>query len=344
METRGTRLRHKVSDFDKRVTPSLVVENPLLGGRASVPPEIRLEGEMLAWRRGPSEQEMEGFVEGAPVDHAIWEFLELRDAPETAFLDFAQRYGVLGIRSDGLPATARRGNYTTNIYPSPRQSDADPEVWWFQEPVAAWRMYSVALRTVLSFAIALRNNPGVALDSVIRDYGIDRYTWEWLGLPIASSEKDEVSELYVRWVGFLSPDFILTNLARCGPKYAQQWLTRHISTTWLEWAGLVPVISWTSGEPRMTLSLGSHGQAVALPDNMLFSVITAQLAALVTSPQFDRLDQCSVCGKLFVPGIKPGRHERSFCPDHKIEGERERKRRWARKQAAERRQVGQEEA
>lgn len=327
-------MNHPSSDFGSRFTPSLVVENPLLRGRASVPAEIGLEGDMLAWRRGSSEQEMEGFIKGAPVDHTIWEFLELRDAPDTAFLAFAQKYGVLAIRSDGLPATAPGAHRITNVYPPPRRGATDPDVWWFQEPVATWRMYAVALRTVLAFAIALRNNPGVALDSVIREYGLDEYTWERFGLPMAPNETNGISELYWRWVAFLSPDFILGNLIRCGPTHAQQWLTWHISTTWLAWADLVPVISWTSGEPRMTLGPGGHNQAVSLPDNMLFSVIAAQLAAVVTSPEFERLDHCSVCGKLFVPAIKPGRHERSFCQEHKLEGERERKRRWARKAAA----------
>jgi hypothetical protein len=326
--------------FDPSSTPSLVIENPLLGGRVAVPAEIRLEGEVLSWRKSESAPEMEGFRAGEPVDRAIWEFLELRDASASDVLRFAQKYGVLAIRSDGLPATAGERYRTANIYPTPRQDENDPNVWWFEESVPVWRMYSVSLRAVLAFAIALRANPNVAFDSVIREYDLGKYTWDWFGLPIAAQGAASASDEFYIWEAYLSPGFLLQNLARCGPLYAQQWLGNFITSNWLNWGGLMPVINWDKGVARMTLSLGQHGFEWALPNNMLFSVLAAQLAALVTSAEFERLDQCSVCGRIFVPAIKPGRHSRSFCPEHKLEGDRERKRRWARKQAAMKKRMG----
>jgi hypothetical protein len=86
----------------------------------------------------------------------------------------------------------------------------------------------------------------------------------------------------------------------------------------------------------MQLSLGG-GQALQIyPNNMLFSVLAAQLAALATSSGIDKVARCSVCGDLFEAIIRPGRHERTFCSklECRLEGERDRKRRWARKTAA----------
>jgi len=48
---------------------------------------------------------------------------------------------------------------------------------------------------------------------------------------------------------------------------------------------------------------------------------------------------CAICGVSFHTKVKPGRHNRSFCPQHKVDGKNERKREWARKKAAERKEI-----
>lgn len=49
----------------------------------------------------------------------------------------------------------------------------------------------------------------------------------------------------------------------------------------------------------------------------------------------ERIAICSVCGVEFEQKIKTGRHTTNYCPEHKIEGDRKRKREWARRQASE---------
>jgi len=67
-------------------------------------------------------------------------------------------------------------------------------------------------------------------------------------------------------------------------------------------------------------------------------------AAIATVRRFDTEHAggpkgiCTVCGVEYSVKIKPGRHVWNFCPEHKIDGERARKRRWAQKQAALRKQ------
>lgn len=314
--------------------PALVMRDPLYGAKAAVPVEIKRDRDTLLWRRDESNVDfpLRGFREGAPVSQALWRFVALRDAEPEAFLDFAKQFGVLGIRADGLPGTAPEHDPKVNMLP-PQQIEGG--IRWYREPIEVWRMYAVSLRTLLVFANELQRNPAVSLDLVIRNYDLGKYTWESFNLPRSTEDGSGISEAFRTWAMFLNPGYILFNLAQAGPDHARTWLTGFINSTWIDYAGLKPIISWEDGATRMTLSLGQHFGAM-LPNNSLFSVLVAQLTALVTSEEFERVDQCIVCGKLFVAAIKPGRHARAYCDEHKIEGERERKRRWARKAAAER--------
>lgn len=315
-------------------TPALVMRDPLHGARAAVPIEVKRDGDMLLWRRDETNARfpLEGFREGAPVDQTIWKFVELRDAEPDAFVDFAMQFGVLGIRTDGLPGTAPLRDHAVNMLPPVHTENG---VTWHRESIEVWRMYAVSLRTVLAFATELQRNPAVPLDSVIRSYDLGKYSWESFNLPRSTDDDSGISGAFRVWATLLNPGTLLYNLAQTGPDHARAWLSNFISWFWIDYAGLKPIISWEDGATRMTLSLGRHFGAM-LPNNFLFSVLAAQLTALVTSEEFERVDQCIVCGKLFVKAIKPGRHARAYCEDHKIEGERERKRRWARKVAAER--------
>jgi len=316
-------------------SPALRIGNPLAIAKAAVPSKLRLDGHELLWTHDDSliDEPTMGFKEGGLVDGALWRFLELRNASDQECLAFANRYGVLALREDGLPGTAADRRQTTNVYPSPEQDEND--VWWFREDLRAWRMYAVALRGVLAFALHLTRRPEQPLEVVLRDADLADYDFDSFGLPMSAGES--ISEYYVKWISFLSPGHVLQNLARNPPETRRMWLSWYISSTWIEYACLRPVLTWEDDQPRMVLSLGSVWGMSPLPPNSLFSVLIAQLAAVVTTSSIDLVDQCTVCGRLFEAAIKPGRHERAFCPEHKIERDRERRRRWARKAAAQKR-------
>lgn len=314
---------------------TLLIGNPLARARAALPYAVEVEGDQLLWTRDPSDEAMDsgmvGFHYGESVNGAIWAFLDLVDQPAESFGDFARRFGVLGIRDDGLPATAPIGR--SGPYPLQKRRDG---VVWFRESIAAWRMYAVALRSVLAVATAARNLHQSSYKEVLHEYGLDRFTWETFGEPIASSNSDEVSGLYIQWSTFLSPENLAHYIDDADSPDPRTAISSLVTNTWVKYGSLVPVIAWENSQSHMTLSLGGSSSGF-YPSNMLFSVLSAQQAALLTSDGFDRLDRCSACSRIFVPAIRPGRHTRAYCDEHKLEGERERKRRWARKVAAERR-------
>ena len=323
------------TDFMGSGGPGLMITNPLARAKAALPNAVRIEGDRLLWSRDQSGAAMDGgmvgFHEGESVEGAMWQFLELIEQPNEAFEAFAQRYGVLGIRSDGLPATAQLSG-EVNPYPEYQNHHG---VHWFAESISTWRMYAVALRTVLALATTVRDSPETSYTEVLQVFGLDRFSWESFDVPMSIPGEDTISRLYLRWLEFLSPARLAEFLDDAQGHDPRFVITSVVTNTWLKYASLVPVIDWREGQSYMALSLGSTGLGF-YPTNMLFSVLAAQLAALLTSDGFERLDRCSACGRIFVPAIRPGRHARAYCDEHKLEGDRERKRRWARKVAAER--------
>ncbi len=319
----------------EELNPPLIIANPLARATAAIPIEVRLHEGQILWRRGDSSKTgpLYGFKEGESVEDAIWAFLDLVDAPDQAFVEFAERYGPLALRSDCLPATYQVRDKWVDKMPPEIAIDRDPRRW-YSENVNHWRMYAIGLRAVLAFARDLAEDPDLHPGDVIDKYDLRKYTAE--SLDLANDVAGDPSWI---WSSLLDPMEISGIVERSGPDLAQRWLAFHFSTWWIAYAGLIPVLIWEGGAPRMTLTLGAgelNSMILKLPQRMIFSVLVTQAAALITSEGIDRLDLCSVCGRLFLPTIKPGRHERSFCPEHKVEGDRERKRRWARKVAAER--------
>lgn len=309
-------------------------QTPLELDHVAVPTDVRVEGGCILWTRDESNGDppLEGFTAGAPVERIIWEFLELKTATPEDIASFARVYGVLGIRTDGLPGIApSRGG--VNIFPIGRTEDADG--YWYIEPVAPWRMYSVALRTLFAVAIEIRDNEKPDWSTLCQRWGLDAFTWESFGLPISNIGEESVSELYALWVGYLAPDFLIHNLRRVGSKHQREWLAYFVSDSWIRWGGAVPRLTWSLERPSMMLEL-STAPIEMWPPNSLFSVVISQLIQILSGEEFGRMTQCSVCGRLFLQQIKTGRHERSYCDEHKIEAQREKKRRWARKKAAER--------
>lgn len=317
----------------------LAVTDPLDAARAVVPVETILDGETLLWRRGDlwepgdpiADYLLRGFRRGGSVDGALWAFLDLWDAKGEDVAAFVRRYGAFGIRPDGKPSSAPIVGTASDLPPMVERDDVE----WFVEPTAAYRGHAVALRALLAFSIAARGDDPLDGPAVLTAYGLDRFEWDAFGLAETYDDHGAVTGLYRQWLQNLNPRVLSDALDGRSSMEARAILGHRISLTWLAWASLTPVLTW-SAEPRLTLGFGDTRLRV-LPAGGAFSVIVGQALAVLQSDGFERLDQCAVCGKLFEPAIKPGRHTVAYCPDHKLEGGRARKRKWARRKAQERR-------
>ena len=318
----------------------LGVANPLQGARAVIPVEVVVDRNTLTWRAGEPWQPGDpvedygrwGFQRGEPVEGCLWDFLDLIDADPEAFADFARRYGVLAIGANGRPSSAQLYGSTGDL-PCTVERDGHH---WYVEPISAYRVYAVALRGLLAFSVAARGEEAIDGEAVLKEYGLDRAEWASLGLPETSSDDEGVSGLSLEWLRTLNPQRLANILDGLPSIEAREMLSRDISRTWLAWASLVPVLTWDA-DPRVTLGFGNPLATMIFPSGMTFSVIVAQALAVLQSDGFARLDQCVICGRLFEPQIRPGRHTVAYCREHKLEGDRARKRKWARRKAQERR-------
>jgi len=317
----------------------LAVANPLKGARAVVPVEAFVEADVLRWRPGEPWQPGDpgedygrrGFQLGDPVDGCLWAFLDLIDAEPEAFAAFALRFGVLAIGVNGRPSSAQVWGAADDL---PLVVEREGIIW-YAEPIGAYRLYAVALRALLAFSISSRGDDPIDGEAVLKEYGLDRFEWDSFDPPESYNDDGAVTGLFLEWLRALNPQRLAHLIDGRSSMEARAILGRHLSSTWLAWAALVPVLTWEE-EPRLTLGLGNAPGAMIFPSGMAFSVIVAQALAVLQSDGFARLDQCALCGRLFEPAIRPGRHTLAYCHNHKLEGDRARKRRWARRKAQER--------
>jgi hypothetical protein len=307
--------------------------SPFEIGFVAAPTAVRVVGDQILWRRDEDNlhDSLAGFIEGAPVDRTIWEFLELKTATAEAFEAFAAHYGVLGIRTDGLPGIAEaRGK--VDAFPEQRVEDSEGS--WYVEESGAWRVYAVALRAVLAASIELRDHDDPDWSTFLERWGLQEFTWESFGLPATETNEQVTDDLHALWRSTLSPDSLARKL-RILSLEGRKWFPHFLSMSWMKYGNARPLLRWpdTDAAMRMEISVDPYN---VWPANSLFSVITTQLTHILTSDQFDRMNQCSVCGRLFVAKKKPGPKTKPYCDEHRIEMDRERKRRWAQKEAAER--------
>jgi hypothetical protein len=112
-------------------------------------PIVHLKGDQLCFRpEGPL-----GPCKGAP-ERLVFDFANLAEAPERAFLSFARVWGVLGICRHGKSIRHR-----TPLCLSRRVGDE------YLESIAKWRQRARHLRSLLNIKTALnRGGPGDAID------------------------------------------------------------------------------------------------------------------------------------------------------------------------------------
>lgn len=306
------------------------IANPLIEAHVPLPVEMVREGNRLLWRKHgyrPNDR-WHGFVEGGSAENALWEFQRLSRASDEEIEAFARRYGVLCILPNGRPGTDARIQAGMGSLPPFEVRDG---VEWYVEDIRAWRALAEGMRATIAFALALHESKAIDPEEVIREHDlIDK--WEKFGFTSIKEYRPYLDP----WTLMMNPANIAYSLKEVGPDHMRARIAQYISMYWIPAAGLAAILLWEEGRPYMHLSLGGAGYHL-LPENSLFSILVAQMTAVVISAGMERVARCAICGEMFEPMVKPGRHERSFCPRHKLDGKRERKREWARRKAAERR-------
>ncbi len=308
----------------------LTITNPLAGARTAAPTEVIVEGSKILWRIDDDDRsgELRGFDLGGPANGALWNFIRLCNAAPTDFADFARRYGVLAIRTDGLPGTSEVKDPGINLLPPFEMRNGQ---YWYVEDMEVWRSFAVGLKAIIVLAHETRVSPDLSPFEILASYGLNTLTWETFGLP--SFHEEGMSPHYWIWMRFLSPDFVAHTVERLDPEHRRAWIASFISRTWVLYARLTPVIRWENGIAHMHLSLGTGDEGI-LPENSLFSILAAQLAAFVTSPRLERMAVCSKCGEVYEALVRPGRHANNYCSSYcKAAGKRDRNREWAHRKA-----------
>ena len=130
-----------------QTAPLVPRSSPLRPGTISVPGRIELDQDVLRWNVvDPDTREKK-----APTD-LLERFVHLSDADPKRILDFARKWGVLGIcEQHGLPHTHNPG-YATN-----GQHGCWPQGWpgecW--EPIEKWRSLARRFAACLRLAVAI---------------------------------------------------------------------------------------------------------------------------------------------------------------------------------------------
>jgi DNA-directed RNA polymerase subunit RPC12/RpoP len=295
-------------------TDRFEVTVPLGDLRARVPWGLDLGGSgeapQLQWWR----PQHEDFKEGQSLHGCVWRFIDLYDAPDTAILVFARRYGVLGVCEHGQPGVHSR--CFPHIWEVRPGEEPGQSIRWSADPLATWRRYSRMLAGLAGVGLALYWGESPPLGDWANVYGI-------------VDAHGTVAEV----------------ASKASPLWQKRTLAQIMTRIMTEDAGIYPCLDWPSSEQgtpaRLLLGLagprqpghGPHSIDPPGPAGTLFSTVVAQLAAALTHP--DRIYVCSQCGSRFEPELQertPRRDRRVLCgPDCRAKAARGRKRDWARR-------------
>jgi len=134
-------------DYDRAEmnTPQGRLGNPIPPGTVPIPSRIELEGDAIIWGLDPWAKRQT--KPKKPPDDLVQEFARLADATPGEILDFARRYGVLGMdESQSFPG---QPNFFEGI-----------------EPIERWRTMAREVSGLLKVAASLQNNALIDVDTI----------------------------------------------------------------------------------------------------------------------------------------------------------------------------------
>lgn len=245
------------------------LDRPLSGLRWRPPESIRPEGRGLRWRQtGEYIQAAAGMLEG---------FLRLASGPEARILQYARKWGVLGLCKHGLPYL---GMPHTRLawceLQRERGTGAHYGAW---ESFDSWRLYSKSAGSVLSVAAYLHRDRLAPADDVRAACALVTPTVQRL---LGHEPEDSVATLD-----------------------DQRVLVDGLVNLWLWLGGVRIVFDWS--RQGAVIGLGGHAW-----HHGLFGALAVQLMLAVC--RSDGLALCSACSKPYAPRRRLKARQRSYCP------------------------------
>ena len=229
------------------------------------------------------------------LDRLLKEFVLLAAAPNAEILNFANRWGVLGLCKHGLPATHKITiSKQTSILPIFQYCNVKKRQDWCYEPLERWRYYARQVSAIASLAyMPSILEPGEANPE--DRYGINIWPGgkvEILGLP--GDEEDWKALFGDMWFSFLKTDRVIA--------------ARHLITLAIErlfkMTHIRPAFLWQNRKPDFHFCGRSdeHG---------LFESIVMQLMLNVSGAR--GFSVCRECLNSFL--IDQTHRSASYCPE-----------------------------
>ncbi len=336
--------------FAQGISVRLTLDDPLIGVRIPLPEVVWYEpaevarqrniGARIGWRVG-------GEAVSEPVTHCLSRFVRLADASDEQIVAFARTWGVLGmcmchhgsglhLGCNGLTEEERwwvkdwsvqlkwlRGN-SVGLDDPLGYRDGKVVLPKYRlphwEPIDAWRYYARAYRALWNIAIDLRTGTAPPPE-VWRD----AYTYpapEGQTLKIEQLADPATWDNARVWPDLSHPNF------NPAPELRRYHFTNLVSKQ-LHVARVMPWLAWEEDDPEVVLALDvlpsvAGEGAEPWPGPRSFSVLTWQLAAVVTEPT--GAYRCANCGTPFVPNQKPRSDHPPYCDDEDCRRARTRQR------------------
>lgn len=277
-------------------------ERPISTGAIVLPDTVRQVGGYLVWR--------EGRRQVRPGVGLIVEFRRLHTASADEILDFARRWGVLGICDHGLPTS-----HHPDCLPTTRREGGN---WYFQEPLSVWRRYSACADAVLNVAgeVALERN-GRADDWRVlfrwREED-ERQPGDW---PIGWGY---VPVVRLRERGFrdseIDDDLIDKHARLLGLPWgslsrAREMLAVHING-WIRMSGTVPWLDWDPKLQVWRIDLIPSGYAFS--SGLTLGLLGAlSIRLMLVAADSEGFALCTSCHQSYVPNRRPDPTRRNYC-------------------------------
>jgi len=228
-----------------------------------------------------------------PSKGRLEEFVDLADADESKYLEYACRWGLLELcREHHEPVNH---NYNCEpIVPSrtivfgttDKAAKAHRETLLSEgEPISAWRNHVRFARALLNIAARLHEG----------EIGSDE---DW-------------NTLHFDEAGFLGWDFASERRkAKTFPdiNHEKSLIADGVNTYWLGSGGVQPRIYWNASRPTITFECPK-------PYGKLYANLAIQLMRAIS--QVDSLAVCSACGQSYMPRRRPKTNQRRYCSDCK---------------------------
>jgi predicted RNA-binding Zn-ribbon protein involved in translation (DUF1610 family) len=286
----------------------MTTERPIQRGAIILPGTVRQVGEFLIWREDLRRNPRQKRAGVALID----QFRQLHVASDEAILDFARRWGVLGICKHGLP---------TSHSPSclPVAYWEGDTVYW-KEPLSVWRKYSRCVGAVLNVAgeVAQERNGRAADWRILLHWSDEERLSE---RDVWPSPPGHLPLVRLRERGFQDGEIdeaLIDKHARLlglpwGSLSAAREMLGVYVNGWIRMSGMVPWLDWDGKLKVWRIDLVPSGYAFSSGLTLgLLGALALRLMLVVANSEGFAL--CASCHQSYFPKRRPDPTRRNYCP------------------------------